>query len=291
MKSKKLVLILIAIAVVVSYAVLFSMGGGDSASKVGATNLLSLASPAFASSASAAGAAFPKDEAGISAYVNLDRTIDIEMIKEAFSEVKEVGDNYIIGIVPVPNFGGDIDVHVYADTDGWMVAYLERGEVAAKIIQWLPADPDNPVVALTTTTLRDALFKAAKAAGVSIRPGDTKYYHFGFPDADGMTIFVKTQATVGSSIVNLKIPTAWTLYEASFYHYVRAIDWRHSSSSELKVDGVMLNTLTVADAWQRTFDKYAGRVTIGILHTIEITLTRDDSGSAGVGTVLIYNAD
>ncbi|MCL0056688.1 hypothetical protein M1N81_03945 [Dehalococcoidia bacterium] len=216
MKSKTILLLSITLAVVVGSAAIFARGGVDSTPKVGATNLLSLVSPAFVSSAGPASTAFPKNDAGISAYVYLDRTIEIEKMKAAFSEVKEIGDNYIIGIVPIPNFGGNIDVHVYADTDGWMVAYLGRGEVAAKIIQWLPADPVDPAVALVATTLFEALQKAAEAAILAIPVGATKYYHFGYPDADGMTIFVRTQATLGSSIAQLEIPTAYTLFEALF---------------------------------------------------------------------------
>ncbi|MFQ6039712.1 MAG: hypothetical protein ACE5PV_02550, partial [Candidatus Poribacteria bacterium] len=69
-------------------------------SKVGrGDGVISLEAPFFTSVAEAstggAADAFPADEAGIAAYVKVDGTIDIEKIKTIFTEVKEVGDNYV----------------------------------------------------------------------------------------------------------------------------------------------------------------------------------------------------
>jgi hypothetical protein len=95
-------------------------------------NGISLEAPLFISSAEAAQTtkAFPADEAGIAAYVKVGQTIDIEKIKKIFTEVKEVGDNYVIGITMIsdayPVDVGDIDVHLYADIDGCLVAYLGK---------------------------------------------------------------------------------------------------------------------------------------------------------------------
>ena len=271
---------------------------------------ISLVPPPFIQIAGAAeaagggGGAFPEDEAGISAYVNTSQTIDLDKLKTIFTEVEEVGDNYIIGITPISDFGGDIDVHVYADTDGWIVAYFKKDEPAAKIMQWGTADVDNPVITtITTTTLRDALYKAGDAAGVGIPSTAIKYYDFEFPNANGMTLFIRTRATPGTNITQVEIPADYILYEASYYHYLYFYDDPYNSdsvSSSLKVDGKTINSFSgETEEWWRAFGSYGTAITTGMLHKIEILYNPSGNefyghgiqaryGSAGVATVLIY---
>jgi len=80
--------------------------------------------------------AFPADKAGIAAYVKVSEQIDVKRLSPIFREVREVGDNYIIGIVPIDNIGGNIDVYLYADRGGWFVAYLPKTEPTATVMQW-----------------------------------------------------------------------------------------------------------------------------------------------------------
>jgi len=273
---------------------------------------ISLVPPPFIQIAGAAeaagggGGAFPEDEAGISAYVNTSQTIDLDKLKTIFTEVEEVGDNYIIGITPISDFGGDIDVHVYADTNGWIVAYFTKDEPAAKIMQWgKDTDVNNPqITEITTTTLEDAIIKAADAAGILWAVRDIKYYDFEYPNANGMTLFVRTRATEGTNITQVEIPATYTLYEASYYHYIYYMAGYYSYrywDSKLKVDGTIISDASTSGCgncyqrrWWRAFDSYKGAITTGTLHTIEISYEKapsggeDDVGSAGVATVLIY---
>ena len=259
---------------------------------------ISLVPPPFIQIAGAAeaagggGGAFPEDEAGISAYVNTSQTIDLDKLKTIFTEVEAAGDNYIIGITPISDFGGDIDVHVYADTDGWIVAYFTKDEPAAKIMQWgKDTNVNNPqITEITTTTLEDAIIKAADAAGILWAVRDIKYYDFEYPNANGMTLFVRTRATDGINITQVEIPATYTLYEASYYHYAFDLD-----DSKLKVDGTTVSDLPACDrCWSRAFGSYGGYITTGKLHKIEISYDycgagyHYDGGSAGVATVLIY---
>jgi len=262
----------------------------------GGSFALSLVPPPFVSVAGAAettggGGAFPEYKAGICAYVNTSREIDLDKLKTIFTEVEEVGDNYIIGKTPISNFGGDMDVMVYADTSGWIVAYFKADEPAAKIMQWEPADSDNPVVTITTTTLRDALRKAGTAAEVPTPDAEIKYYDFRYPNANAMTIVVRTRATSGTNIMQIEIPETYTLYEASYYHYTC---YCYLSDSKLKVDGTTISAavtpFTSYTGWWRGFGTYGSHITTGTLHKIEISHTGDtgDYGSSGVATVLIY---
>ncbi|PXF53925.1 MAG: hypothetical protein C4B56_00545 [Candidatus Methanophagaceae archaeon] len=301
----KVLAISIALVIVASSVAMYGYSGTEGGEGIsesgGGKGVISLVAPPFIGVAGAGeamggngGGAFPKDKAGISAYINTSQTIDIEKIKTIFTEVEEVGDNYIIGITPISDFGGDIDVHVYADTDGWIVAYLETDEPAAKIMQWGTADVNNPTIGvIKSTTLEDALYKAGDAAGVGIVASKIKYYDFEFPNADSMTLFVRTRATAGTNIAQVEIPADYMLFEASYYHYVTGYyRYSYSTNSKLKVDGATISSLSISGyggrKWGRAFDSYKGAITTGTLHKIEIAYGSDYSGSAGVATVLIY---
>ncbi len=288
----KALAILFAIVMVASSVAIYSSAdmrkGIDESGEKG---VISLVVPSFISTARAAGGgggAFPEYEAGISAYINTSQTIDLEKLKTIFSEVEEVGDNYIIGITPISDWGGDIDVHVYADIDGWIVAYLKSDEPAAKIMQWTGNDANNPAIGVITTILADALYEAGDAAGVGITPTKIKYYDFRYPNANSMMIFVRTRASDGTNLVQLEIPANYTLYETSYYHYAYDLD-----DSKLKVDGATVSDLPGCyRCWRRAFGSYGSRITTGKLHKIEISYDAYGSvgGSAGVATVLIYRA-
>jgi hypothetical protein len=272
-KLLRIFAILFALAAV---ALTIGLYGTTNRSKTdGRNGAISLESPLFISVAEASqGAeAFPADKAGISAYVKLP-TIDIDKVRTIFTQVEDVGENYIIGIVQIPNLGENTEAHLYADTDGWLVAYFTKEEPAAKIMKW-PENYDyrSPITKITTTTLQEALRSAGQAAGVGIPPG-IKYYDFRFPDANAMTLFVKSTG-YGPLITQMKIPAEWTLYEASYNHYCGY------DGSWLRVDDTLINH----EYRTSIYDSYKGAITVGILHTIQIT------GGGAIATALIYKTD
>ena len=261
-----------------------------------------LEAPLFISSAEAqTTTAFPEDEAGISAYVKVLQ-VDIEKMKSIFTEVEEVGDNYIIGITPIPDFGGDIDVHVYADTEGWLVAYIKAGEPAAKIMQWGDTTSKDPQIdQILSTTLEDALYNAGDATGTVVSQKDVKYYDFEAPAANGMALFVRIRKGKGSNIVQVELPATYTLYEASYYHFMAYRGYHGNGFSELKVDGSRISHMEGTDDnsgndyTERSLEPYKGGITTGMLHKIEISYDPETTDSstiyaAGVATVLIYKA-
>ena len=300
----KVLAISIALVMVASSVAMYSATDMEEGLDKGRRNeIISLVPPSFISIVSARDdggvtaayrSAFPEDEAGLSAYVDTKQTIDLDKIKTTFTEVEEVGDNYIIGITPIPDFGGDINVTVYANTSGWRVAYFKKGEPAAMLMQWgKDTDVNNPVITeITTTTLKDAIYVAAIAADIPPATlSGIKYYDFEFPNANGMMLFIRTRATDGANIVQVEIPTTYTLYDASYYHYAYA--GSTTASSKLKIDETKISDSSNIsnNKWWRAFDSYRPYITTGTLHTIEISydVSGYDSGSAGVATVLIYN--
>ena len=252
--------------------------------------------------------AFPQGEAGLAAYINTGQVVDLDKLKTIFSTVEEVGDNYILGVVQIPDWGGNIALHLYADTDGWIVAYLKKDEPVSMVMQWGTSDADNPTIGvIKSTTLEDALYKAGDAAGVGIVSNGIKYYHFGFPNANRMMIIVKVQATDGSSIHQIEIPANYMLFDSAYYHYAYYYGWcthcgysdegHPFTGSTLKIDGSAISNAATshpgngAYGWWRGMDRYKSAISPGTLHTIEISHSGGaNQGSAGVATVLIYRA-
>jgi len=245
--------------------------------------------------------AFPSKTAGIAAYSKIDQSIDVTRLKPIFNQVVDVGDNFIIGIVPINDIAITIDVYLYADSDGWFVAYLPRSEPAVKIMQWLiVSDIENPVITnISRTTLIDALNMAKDLLGLNFPY--INYYHFKYPEATKMLLFVKTVKNNVTEIVQFKIPQNYVLFEASFYHYGVGI-YSSSDDSKVKIDGYLINDLpeTANSSGINyglksycTINHYQNEyVTLDILHTIEINYIRGSSlyvGSGGIATLLIFN--
>jgi hypothetical protein len=254
--------------------------------------------------APAVGAAFPAQTAGISAYAKIDQPLDLEKTKAAFRDFVSVGANYLVGIVEVPNFGRNTRVHVYVDDQGWIVAFLPRGEATAGMMQWLPADSREPIIAsITNNVLLDAIRTTTGASGISFLPA-VGYYHFGFPEATELTLFVRTvvaQKTPryssepgvrsGASMVQFEIPGDHRLFEASYDHY--SFDLAGSALHLNSDTENQFNTAQTDNAWAwRT--NLLPEVEPGALQTIEIQYVSsagynyDYWGSAGVAVVLLY---
>ena len=301
----KILVVFAALVLIVSSVAIYSATDvGKGIDKGGGNGVIALVAPSFirvtgAAEAMGDGSAFPEDTAGISAYVNTSQTIDLEKLKTIFTEVDEVGDNYIVGLTPIPDFGGDINVTVYADTSGWIVAFFKNDEPAAMMMQWgKDTDVIDPVITeITSTTLEDAINKAADAADIIWTVGGIKYYDFEYPDADGMTLFIRTRATDGANMTQVEVPATYTLYEASYYHYAyyEMAYYYDKAESSLKIDETTIDkSPIIVNGFWRTFGTYKGAITTGTLHKIEISYnTQMDRmhlgpGSAGVATVLIY---
>jgi len=298
--------VLTALVLVVSGVAMFGYSGTMWKNRIGEggeKGVIPLMPPPFIQIAGASSvegvSVFPEDEAGISAYVNVSESIDFEKLATIFDQIIALNETYVIGKVPIPNFGGNVHPHLYADINGWIVAYFTKDEPASMIMQWSGTDTNNPrITEIKTTTLEDAIEKACNATGIDyagIKP-NIKYYDFEFPDADGMLLFIKTRATSGSNYTHVSIPSDYTLYEASYYHYgcnYYAYDCGYTSY--LKVDGITVDTLSSGyEGMGVAYKQYDinSTLTVGSPHTIEITYSHEwswgDRGSAGVANVLIY---
>jgi hypothetical protein len=238
--------------------------------------------------------AFPSDKAGISAYIKLDRAIDLEKVATLMYRVEDVSNTHIIGTVQIPNFGGDVFPHLYTDTSGWVVAYFLFNEPSSLIIQWAGTDLNNPQVVIKTTVLEDVIRKVTDLLAI---PYETsQYYHFRYPEANAITLLVRTAANPGSQVAYVKVPATYKLFEASYYHYAGNYHgyWVEEGdfSSELKLGGAQISRLSGRDDLKRAVGFYPKDLFIlDKLHELELTYSPNtDRGSAGMATVLIYRS-
>jgi len=250
--------VLTALAMVASSAaVLYSGSGAEGVGKKGdkgggGKGVISLVAPSFLSVASAsarggggegssaaprAGATFLEEEAGISAYLNVGETIDLEKAKTAFRTIEYETDEYIIGSVPLPDYAETEDVHAYVHKDGWVVAYYLKEEPAAKILDWEDYGTDEKI---KSTKLEDGLSVVCNAAGVPMR--DLKYYDFWYPNAGKMMIVADAQWVEGTDTFDIKLPSDFVFYERSYSHY--AYD---SCGSTMYIDGKTISSIGGCD--------------------------------------------
>jgi len=314
----KVLAISIALVIVASGVAMYGYsgtGGGEGISESGGgKGVISLVAPPFIGVAGAAeatgGDAFPEDEAGISAYVNVGQPIDLEQVASIFDQINETSATHVIGMVPIPNFdGADIShVHLYADINGWIVAYAENDEPASLMAYW-DVDKENPSMTEVTNAFEYAIEKACNVSSIefsTIQP-NIKYYDFEFPDATNVALFFRLRATDGSNYTHVAVPNK--VYEAAYSHYVWGHDsqvyhrghyywYYHDTWSRLKVDGKLVNELHWGGGssygLSMNITQYPnGTIVEGMPHTIEIyhDCEENDYGSSGVATVIIYKSE
>lgn len=234
--------------------------------------------------AAEAGDAFPQDEVGMCAYVNIGESIDLENATEAYTQIVELSATHAIGTITIGNLHATDNIHVYVDVDGWIVAYLIRGEQTGMIVQWSGISTSNPVV---KTTFEDSISRVCDAIGVTYDDikGNIQYYDFEYPDADEMVIFLNTRTSNGNDYTHVLVPDINTLYAAN-YSLVNSIDgW-----SKLYVDGLLLES--TGENNRRTLSEYdiASVLTVGESHTIRLERGSDYYGGlSGVASILIYS--
>lgn len=311
----KILAISIALVMVASSVAMYSStDDGKGMNEGGEKGITSLIPSPFIGVAGASetmgggGGAFPEEEAGISAYVNVGHGIDIKNHFVNLTDIYdqepwelEFDDTHILGTVSIPNFGGDVHPHLYIDVNGWIVAYFNKSENVSMIMQWSGTDKNTPAITeINTTTLADAIEDACDAVGIDyaeVKP-NIKYYDFEFPNADSMILFVNTIATEGSNRAHVCIPRD-ALYEASYSHYGYNLcpsPYAIGYTSHLNLDDTTINTFSRgSDGMDMVYNQYdtESTLTVDSLHTIEITYSPEkgcDGGSAGVATVIIYKS-
>jgi hypothetical protein len=254
-----------------------------------------------------ASAAFVTNESGISAYVNVGSSINLGQAAGAYKIIEANTSTYIIGIVEVPNATDYEQPHVYTSADGWIMAYYAKEQPRALIMPWGQFDKNTPDLSqLSNTRLEEAISKVSNAIGVAyptIKP-NTKYYDFQYPDANGLTLIAESRPTNGGESFSFRVPSEFTLYNASWEYYSydsrpygSPLSWFHLDGKELAgTDGVNNHNSTSTPSQNDLQDeRYYGTI-IGLtkdeLHKGDIWYETygGDSGSTNIAIALIYKA-
>src|SRR5660398_145320 len=115
-----------------------------------------------------ASAAFATNEAGISAYVNVGTSINLDQAASVYKIIEDKTSTYIIGIVEVPNANDYEQPHVYTSSDGWVMAYYAKEQPRALIMPWGQFDTNNPDTSIMSNTrLEEALSEVSIVVGVA----------------------------------------------------------------------------------------------------------------------------
>ncbi len=151
------------------------------------------------------------EEAGIAAYVQVSSPVDLSSVKSAFRTVEDETDQYVIGSVPVEGYPESYDVHVFANTDGWIVAYYLADDPAAKMVDWLAyrssQDSINTILERVLTTV----------AGVPYT--DVTFYDFRYPQATHIMLVAEAGKPGYDEAFTVQLPMSFTFYESSWSTY------------------------------------------------------------------------
>jgi hypothetical protein len=173
-----------------------------------------LVRPAFAQ----ATPAFPVPDAGISAYVKVPATsVNFDKIIPLFQFFVAAGDNYMIGRTSISRstVGVPIDVHVYVDKSGWIVAYLTKDKLAADVFTWTLFNPLSPKL---DTVLGQALATTATAIGQTVDSTKIAWYDWANPGATHLAAGVR-YAQSSTSLMFMQIPVAAIVYGKPSYSF------------------------------------------------------------------------
>lgn len=257
--------ILVLICVSASLAQIDSKTDGEKPSTV------KLAPPLFLTAkAQTTGAAFPENEAGISAYLRPVTSIDLSQAKSVFATIDEEAEDYIKGTVSVAGMTEDEYPYVWVSSDGWIVAYIPRDYKSEALIA--PFGYNYP-----TTTLAEAIKKVCNAIGADFDYNQVGYYHFKFPDANGMVVVSETcENWPEVDEFYIYVPEDFTIYNVSWaYHSTDDRNWA-------RIDGQ-----TFVSGYANPHKKvgYLEQFEKGINHKIEVSRS---SGGVKLGLVIIY---
>lgn len=121
---------------------------------------------------------FLSQEAGIAAYANIGKPIDLTKVDRFFRTREQETPDYIVGSVTPPGYEDlpdlreGADVHVYVHKDGWIIAYLLEWQHTAQIIDWLGYEQKQ----LTTNTLETTIRKFL--IPLNVTDSEIGYYDF-----------------------------------------------------------------------------------------------------------------
>jgi hypothetical protein len=182
------------------------------------------------------GNAFPSDLAGFSVYHQVPGNFNKEAVdsvlfnnptptprRAGVCTPVQMGENFTAGNCPIINIDAlSTTIHVYYDTQGWVVAYLLNSEESSRAFQARSLDAEDPaLVDISQTTLLDALNEILIIGGVGPRgPENVGYYHWSFPNATHFLLFGTARGIVGADNVSFVLPVNTTPLDATISQWI-----------------------------------------------------------------------
>jgi hypothetical protein len=255
---------------------------------------------------SSSGITFPKEKAGMSAYIkteDINENNNVTKINEAvafFESLEgemlvENESTHVIGKIPVKieieEYYFYLYPYIYIDIEGWVVAYFHKNDPSSKIIQWTNYSPSN----YFSTTLENALEEVTEELNLSY--SSLSYYHFQYPEADRMTIIIDTVTFLESSVNNFSVTIPGTLYESSYsLYYERKLPSSEHCPVELVVDGKTIHKKeNMSTGWnwcqgkEFIYNFYPENTfTTEKPHSVVFKDNANKSIRQGAGTVILY---
>ena len=235
----------------------------------------------------------PQDEAGISAYVNIGECLNLHDASGAFYQLLDSSDTHAVGTIRLDNLHSADYIHVYIDTNGWIVPYLERGESTGMLVQWLDIDATNPEIKIT---FEEAIELVCDEIGINYTAieGNISFYDFQHPDAKGLSILLNTQEYDGYESAHVHLPTTSTIYKAG-YSLVNTVwgPWNgyYYGASGLYLDELPLEYTSTKN--KRILGEYdiVNKFTVGETHSIQLkkSMSYGRKGLSGMASVLVYS--
>ncbi|MGQ9507736.1 MAG: hypothetical protein ACUVTB_07795 [Candidatus Bathycorpusculaceae bacterium] len=221
-----------------------------------------MVNPVFAQSL-ASETTFLEEEAGMSIYVNIGRSIDLAVAKTVYRTIEKETSNYTVGSVALPDLPESEDVHVFVHKDGWIVSYYLKAEPIGKIIDWAYWLGGT----LTKNKLQVGLEQMGNALGASVTAA--KYYHFQYPYANKCMLIVDTLVGPGEDSFNITIPLEFTVYERSWSHYAEYSYY----TSYFKIDGNTINSISSSSPVTKYGTLTIAQLSPDITHTVGVSGT------------------
>jgi len=246
-----------------------------------------LVNPVFAQSASSE-TTFLEEEAGMSIYINIGRSIDLAVAKTVYRTIEKETSNYTVGSIALPGLPESEDVHCFVHKDGWIVAYYLKAESIGKIIDWAYWSGGT----LTKNKLQVGLEQMGNALGASV--SGAKYYHFQYPYANNCMLIIEIRIgenSEGEDSFNITIPSdGFPVYERSWSHYAEFIysDYWGDHPSYFKIDGNTISSI-VKDGETKYGSLTFAQLSPNISHIVSVSSSVYASGKLyGVGIALVY---
>jgi len=234
---------------------------------LGITGGIALAEPAFASTT---GANFLEEEAGIAAYVNYARQLNLAKAKEKFRTIERETDTYIVGSVGLLGYTADEDVHMFVHREGWLVAYYTKHEPACRMIDWARYSP--PAFGTKLALALDSL-----TGHLDLEHRNPGYYAFNYPEANRLMLIADRNSFY------VTVPGTLVVHERAI-SFSRATG-TESKYSRLEPGELSLNVRHLVDFERGTFTSSPSYARIN--GERKLTLSRSDQID-GVGISLVY---